>query len=923
MKRVLTPEPSDLRRRRTVAPAQADARRAPTWAVACFCFALGLLPSTGAAQVPTPADVIGFSPGEDYALARYGPIARYFEALAASTDRMVLQQIGESTLGEPLYLAAVSTPENLARMDRYKEIARTLAYARDPAVGYPSILSQERARALAQEGKAIVWIDGGLHATEVAHGQVMPEMAHWFVTDESAETRQIRENTILLLMANMNPDGLNIVADWYMSQVGGPFETADVPELYHHYIGHDNNRDWYMLTQVETRAVTRQLYHEWFPQIVYNQHQSGPFPGRIWMPPFENPVSPHLDPLLVSSLNQMGHSMRKRFDVEGKPGVSSDIVYDLWWNGSMRGGPDYHNMLGFLTETALYEYATPGCYDDIPDTFGARAGDLPAKTPSTNYNNPWLGGCWHIRDAMDYMMTAAKAVADMGAELKEDYLFNQYWMGRRQIERGLDADGGPFAYILDPAASHDPSAVVEFMDLMRQSGLELLLASEPFEADGRTFREGTYVIPPQAFRPYVVDLMEAKVYPDRRQYPGGPPEPPYDMTGYELRFQMGLEAVNVDEPFEMPEGAWGTVDRDIGSVRGSGEAGYFVHGNSNWAYRAVGPYMLAGGEVYRTTTPDYRYVVPGPEAASPDAPSSGRPIPAGSYWLPELPSDEARAMAAGFNVTLTGAAPGPSDDMVVPVHAPRVAIYRSWEAVMPEGWTRWVLDEYGFEWENVWDEDVRGGALSDFDVLILPSQDESGIRQGHEPGTMPERYVGGLGEGGTAAIRRFVEEGGWLVAYDQSVDYAIDVFDLPFRNTVRDVPPQDFFIPGSIIQLEVDPLHPLAWGVAPDVMTLFARSQVLERTAGIDRTEVSTPVCYADTGYLVSGWTLGGDEYLAGRTAAAQIGVGSGQVVLFAFTPHFRGQPRGTFKLLFNALMGSTTADVAEAGPSAGSTGCR
>jgi hypothetical protein len=881
-----------------------ERRSMPLTALALGLCALAALPACAAAQVPTPADIIGFAPGEDYRLAHYGPIASYYEQLAASTDRMVLEQIGESTRGEPLYLAAISTPENLARMERYRDITRTLAYARDPASGEGSILSEERARELAREGKAIVWIDGGLHATEVAHGQVMPEMAHYFVTDESPETQRIRENTILLLMANMNPDGLDIVADWYMSQVGSEFETADVPELYHHFIGHDNNRDWYMLTQVETQAVTQQLYHRWFPQIVYNQHQSGPFPGRIWMPPFENPVNPHLDPLLVSSLNQMGHSMRKRFDLEGKPGVSSDIVYDLWWNGSMRGGPDYHNMLGFLTETALYRYATPGCYDEIPETFGERAGSLPARTPSTNYNNPWMGGCWHIRDAMDYMMTAAKAVADMGAKLKEEYLFNHYWMGRRQIERGMRAEGGPFAYVLEPMASHDPSTVVEFMDLMRQSGIEFVLASEPFEAGGRTFPEGTYVIPPQAFRPYVVDLMEPKQYPDRRQYPGGPPEPPYDMTGYELRFQMGLDVVNVDEPFEMPDGAWGTVDRAIGSVTGTGSAGFILDGSSNWIYRALGPYLEAGGEAHRI-------VVATPDAA------------AGSYWLPELTPARARAMVEDHGVDVNGVASPPPDGAVQPVRLPRVAIYRSWEAPMPEGWTRWVLDRYGFEWENVRDADVGAGALSGFDVLILPSQGEDGIRDGHEPGSMPESYVGGLGEAGTAAVEAFVEGGGWLVAFDEAVDYAITTFDLPFRNTVRGVPSDEFFIPGSIIRLEADRLHPLVWGVAEDPVTLFARSQVLERTDGGRRPDVSTPVCYAASDYLVSGWALGGDEYLSGGTAAAQIGVGSGQVVLFGFTPHFRGQPRNTFKLLFNALMASVTDGGTHPRAGSGSLDCR
>ena len=846
--------------------------------------------------LPVPADVIGFAPGEDYKLAGYGPIAEYFEALAASTDRMVLERIGESTRGAPLYLAAVSAPENLARVERYKEITRTLAYARDPAGGYGTILAEAEARRLAREGKVIVWIDGGLHATEVSHGQVMPEMARHFVTDESEEGRRIRENTILLLMVNMNPDGLDIVADWYMSNVGTEHEMSSVPELYHHYVGHDNNRDWYMLTQVETQAVTRQLYHNWFPQIVYNQHQSAPFPGRIWMPPFANPVNPNLDPLLVSSLNQMGHSMRKRFDLEGKPGVSSDMVFDLWWNGSMRGGPDYHNMLGFLTETAGSGYATPRCYEEeeFPPDFGPRSGFLPTRTPSTNYNNPWRGGCWHIRDAMDYMMTAAQAVAATAATLKEEYLFNHYWMGRRQIERGMRAEGGPFAYVLDPEASHDPSTVFEFMDLMSQSGIEFLAAREDFSAGGQEFGAGSYVIPPQAFRPYVVDLMEPKQFPDRRQFPGGPPVPPYDMTGYELRFQMGLEAANIDEPFEMPGGEWGVVDAPEGAVEGAGGgAGYLLDATSNWVYRGLGSYLEGGGRLFRATRP---------------VESPGGGVGAGAFWLPGLTEEQARGLAGGHGLDLTGLAAAPEEAGLAEVRPPRVAIYRSWRAPMPEGWTRWVLDHYGIAWENVWDADVRAGDLSRFDVVVLPAQGEAAIAEGHPAGSMPEPYTGGLGEEGAEALRAFVQDGGWLVAFDASVDYAISTFELPLRNLVRGVAPTDFFLPGSIIRLEVDATHPLGYGMDSEAVTLFARSQVLEPTGPAPG--ISTPLCYPRTDYLLSGWTLGGDRYLAGRAAAADVEVGRGRVILFAFTPHFRGQPRNTFKLLFNALWGSATEEL-------------
>ena len=268
-----------------------------------------------AAQVPAPADIFGFRPGDDYKLADYSQIQEYFHALAAASDRVVLEQIGESSLGKPMLLALISSEENIRNRDQYKSISRRLALTTD--------LSAGEARRLAGEGKAIVWVDGGLHATEVAHGQFTPEFAHWLATSESEEARRFRDETIVLLMPNMNPDGLDIVVNWYKSVLGTPFETANVPELYHHYIGHDNNRDWFMFTQSETKAVANQLYHEWFPQIVYNHHQSGPFPGRIWVPPFENPVNPNLDPLVVTSINQIGESMKKRFDEEEKPGVSS------------------------------------------------------------------------------------------------------------------------------------------------------------------------------------------------------------------------------------------------------------------------------------------------------------------------------------------------------------------------------------------------------------------------------------------------------------------------------------------------------------------------------------------------------------------------------------------------------------------------
>jgi hypothetical protein len=653
-----------------------------------------------------------------------------------------------------------------------------------------------------------------------------------------------------------------------------------------------------MFTQPETQAVARQLYHEWFPQIVYNHHQSSPFPGRIWTPPFENPVNPNLDPLLVTSINQMGESMKKRFAFEGKPGANSGIVFDMWWNGSMRGAPDFHNMLGFLTETALYRYATPHCYTDeeIPATFGERGRNLPARTPTTEYPSPWLGGCWHMRDAMDYMMTASLAVADMAAKLKEDYLYNIYFMGRRQIERGMRAEGGAFAYVVDLAAQHDAPTAVELLQTFRMGGVEIRIADAAFTAGGTQYPAGTYVIPPQAFRPFVVDLMEPKRFPERLQYPGGPPQPPYDMTGYELRFQLGVAVDAIAEPFELPPREVDAVVMPSGMVAGGGSWGHLLSPNTNAAAKAVNHMLAAGATVARAT-------------AAFDA--GGRSWPAGTFVIRDAPAgavdDAVRTL--GVDVHRVDAAPAVA---TAAIRAPRIGLYRSHTANMPEGWTRWLLEQYDFAYENLSDADVRRGGLDRFDVIILPDQAGESILNGHAPGTMPDAYVGGVGAEGAAQLHRFVQAGGWLLAFDAAVDFAIAQLGLPVRNAVKDLASSDFFIPGSLLRIDVDPADPLGYGMPTQAVAMFAGSQVLQvvppASTGERRAprDVATVARYAARDFLVSGWTMGGETHLAGRPALVRAPVGQGQVVLIAFTPHFRGQPRNTYKLLFNPLFAST-----------------
>lgn len=831
-----------------------------------------------AVKVPSPEDVFGFQVGADYKLASHEQIVDYFTKLDASSDRIIVETIGKSSEGRPMIMAIISSEANLKNRARYQDIARRLAITRG--------VDEAAARALAKEGKAIVWIDGGLHATEVAGAQHTPELAWWLVTSDSDEARRIRDNTILLLMPSMNPDGLDIVRDWYNKNLGTPFETTSPPDIYHHYVGHDNNRDWTMFTQVETQVVARQLYKEWLPQIVYNHHQSGPFPSRIWGPPMKDPVNPNLDPLIVSTINQIGEAMRKRFDEEEKPGYSSHMLYDIWWNGSMRGGPDFHNMAGFLTETSLYRLATPHCYsaEEIPETFGERHKNLPAKIPSVNYTRPWLGGCWPFRKPVEYMITASRATLDLAAKMKEDYLFNIWRMGTRQIVRGERAEGGPFAYVIDPAAQHDQTRMVEFLRTFRIANIEVRQAEAPFTAGGKSYPAGTFVLGPQAFRPYVIDLIDEKKFPERRLYPGGPPDPPYDMTGYELSYQMGIKIDRVKEAFPLPAKLVDEIAAPAGGVSGTATTAFTLAPAPNWGVKAVNRLLKAGAKV--SWAPDNTIVVQ------------------------NVSRDVVAKMGVELGVWFAGVDAVPAGSKAI--RAPRIGLYRSHRANMDEGWTRWMLEQYEFPYTTLKNSDMRTSDFSQFDVLLFADEADTTILNGAAVGTMPAEFVGGIGIEGAANVRKFVERGGWLVAWDRAADFAILALDLPLRNTVKDTRADEFFIPGSLLRITTKPANPLAAGMEASAVAMFADSQAFQIVApaaeGKMRAarDVDVFVEYPRQNYLVSGWELGASRYLAGRVAAARVAVGKGQAVIMGFRPHWRGQPHNTFKLLFNPLFLST-----------------
>lgn len=491
---------------------------------------------TALAAVPAPKEHFGFTPGDDYKLANYQEVVGYFQKLAASSDRIKLVEFGKSSEGRATYVAFISSPENLQRLDEYKEMNRRLALG---------LASPEEAQRLAAQSKVFVWIDSGLHATEVAPVQQAPHLAYQMITGETDEIRRIRDNVILMQVPVINPDGLDMTAAWYRQNVGTPHELAPLPKLYQKYSGHDNNRDWFMLNLPETRNVCRLLFREWFPQIVYNQHQVAPFPARIFIPPYGEPLNPNIPAAVMEGINGIGAAMRERFARENKPGAVSYQGFDAWWNGGLRSAPAFHNMHGILTETALYQYATPKVYklSEIPESF---SNGIPARVPSVFYERPWLGGRWALRDAVDYMLTADYAILELASSRPRQYLYKAWSMAHEQIAAGQK--GGPFAYVI-PADEANGWQAAEMLRRLQGAGVEVRKTTAPVEVGGRTYAPGSYLIlTAQPFRGYIVDLMEPQKYPEIRSSANGPVKRPYDLAGWTLPYQMGVQFARVEQP---------------------------------------------------------------------------------------------------------------------------------------------------------------------------------------------------------------------------------------------------------------------------------------------------------------------------------------------------------------------------------------
>ena len=708
-----------------------------------------LLHGSTSAQLMAPEEVLGFQVGSDYQVAGWKTVSDYMRHVAANSDRILVENLGKTTEDNDLLMVLISAPENLENLARYQQIQREIALPTK---------SGAELDALAQEGKAVVLINCNLHSTEIASSQMSMELAHQFATAETPEIKEILENVIILLIPSANPDGLDIVVDWYNRTVGTPHEGSEIPWLYHKYTGHDNNRDWFMLTQIETQLLTRVLYEEWFPEVVYDVHEMSYRGPRFVIPPYFEPVNPNIPPLLQRTLSLIGAQLAFDLTSDGFTGVLSSAVYDTWWHGGFRTVPYRHNMVGILTEAARVEIATP-IFQPHHTLKGYRRG-LDKYTLRTNFPEPWPGGWWRLRNIVDYEKAATFSILDFVAENRVMLKTNFYKMGLDAIAKGKNEP--PRAFLI-PTEQRDIYTTLKMLDILKRGGVQIHQANAPFTADGVEYPADTYVVlMSQPFRAHAKDLLEVQRYPERRPSPESPPERPYDIAGWTLPLQMGVRTITVVHPFEADLRQLPMLPAVQGSLEGAPEPTSYLFENRTNAEAIFLNHLFDAR--FGDNNPKYKLY-----SARRTVELADKTLPAGAILIQTMEPPlhqiaELNALALEYGIHIHADASIDEDELRATfsrVDAPRLGLYKPWTANMDEGWTRWVLDTHGFDYNSLTNSEIRAGDLqARYDAIILPDFGASGILNGHAAGKLPLEYTGGIGTEGLANLRRFVEEGG-------------------------------------------------------------------------------------------------------------------------------------------------------------------
>jgi hypothetical protein len=854
--------------------------------------------------ITTPTAHFGFELAADGKFAMWDEEVAYYEKLARESDRIDLQVLGKSTLGRPFLLLTMSSPQNLAKVERYKEISRQMADPRG--------LTPQQIDALSSEGRAVVLVTLGQHSTEVASSQMGPRLVYRMATSNDEQVRTILDNTIFLLIPSFNPDGHDIVGQWVRKSSGTPYQGAGPPELYGAYIGHDNNRDGYMLSQVESQHWAKVVYQDWFPQVYKDTHQQGSFGARITIPPKYDPINPHVDPLVWRTSQLLGGAMGTRLEAEGVSGVESQVHYDAWFMASFHGVANLSNMTSFHTESASAQLVWPLYIH--PQQIGPGSRGRPENKAQMTFPHPWPGGWWRMSDIARQQEIETLALVETMGRYRQSFLKNRALIATRQVERG--ATEAPYAHVI-PMNQHDPGTAAKFAATLMMNGVEVHRATERFSTGTRSVEAGDLIVRlDQPSRALIKTMIEPMVYPDNEwtRARDGSPLPPYDMASFTLGDHMGVESFGLDEKITAKLEKLKAAPKPTGRITGTGSAGWLLTPAWNDSFRAVNRVLKNGGAVYRLPTPP-------------------QPWAPGTFWIPATASTTSaavQALATEFGLPFVAMAAAPAGPMsqLKPL---RVALYRRYAGGnMDEGWTRFLFDQWEFPYTRVdADEIKKGGLGAKYDAVLIADDSVRAIVGGpggeaaatpFAAGSLPPEYTKALGNAGVDALKEFVLGGGSLVLMDHASALAIERFGVPVRNPIANLSDKEFFVPGSSLRVHVDPSQPLAYGMPRETTVLFFESVAFDINNSAANDKISVVARYHDRDLLRGGW-LDGEKYLVQMPALLDVSYGKGRIAMIGFRTQNRAQAHGTFKVLFNALYQAGATPVSASGTVTGSLG--
>lgn len=888
--------------------------------------------STKAQHIPSPKEHFGFQIGDDYHLANYTQTEAYFKKLAAVSDRVIMEWAGETSEGRDQYLLIISSPENLRNINNYKEISQKIARAE---------MDETEARLLSETGKPVVWIDGGLHSTETVAMHQLIETYYLLLSRNDAETKRILDDVIILLF-HCNPDGQELVSNWYMKDEDVTKRNKSIPTMYHKYVGHDNNRDFYMNNLKESTTISRLQYIEWNPQIIYNHHQTAPAGAVVAGPPYRDPFNHVIDPLLITGIDGVAAAMINRLNQEDRPGYTrlSGSVFSTWWNGGLRTTPYYHNSIGILTE--IIGDPTPSNVPLVPDRL----------IPDNATPYPTAPTAWNFQTSIDYSVSLNYAILDYASRYGDQLLYNMYKMGRNSIERGnrdywthrpsyinqikadyaadqeaKTTDGRPqsagrggmpityFKQVFEDPTRRDPrvfiisadqtdfARAVHFVNTLIKSGIQIHQATADFSVDGKHYPKGSYIVrAAQAFRPHVMDMLEPQDHPNDFQYPGGPPVRPYDAAGWTLSFQFGIEVDRIidgfDGPFEaLPLGVLQTPP----SMRvDPSQHGYLLDTEVNNSFLVVNKLLTAGIPIYRTS-------------------QTADGVPAGTFYVGAEGFDVLQKAADSLGVYPKAANSKPQHATAIKPR--RIGLFDYYGGSMPSGWVRWLLEQYHYDQVSVvYPQEIDAGNLHEqYDILLFigpgvpPFGSRGGMRPAGNSADIPEEFRHMLGnftlDKSLPAVRDFLQRGGTVLTVGNATSLGYHL-GLPVRNALTEqddegntVPlsGEKFYAPGSVHTIHAQTDDPIAFGMPAEVNIMSSNSPLFAIDDAASALGIKKLAWYGEEDPLKSGW-IWGAEYLKNGIAAYVSPVGTG--TFYAFGPEitFRAQSHGTFKWLFNAL---------------------